>query len=335
MLARGATALLFLGAAACGEVLPKATDAPVAIDASPDGDGPPREPTLYWVEANQACDASAIRRLPPGSTVPEDVVSLPGPDQIADVAIETSTSRAFFSFGQSSANQTETVERINLDGSGRQAIKTYGNRPTPLGVAVDSTGDAVYWLTNGGCSPCPACGACSTLESSRRDGSAPVTVATLTGTANPRMVALDAQNRKLYYCDLQFEPQIARVNLDSGGIERIHSVAGEDGADDLELDVEGGKLYWLEATSQIGPSRGIFRSNLDGSAPERLATVGGTQESTPRGIAIDHIGGKMYWTESGFCGSTGGRVRRANLDGTNIENVVENLGVLVSIEVSR
>jgi hypothetical protein len=30
-----------------------------------------------------------------------------------------------------------------------------------------------------------------------------------------------------------------------------------------------------------------------------------------------------------------GRIRRANLDGTGIETVLDNLGVLIAIEVSR
>ena len=60
LLARWALAWLFLFPAACGEVLPKAPDAPPAPDGLPDGTG--AGPTLFWVEANAACDASAIRR---------------------------------------------------------------------------------------------------------------------------------------------------------------------------------------------------------------------------------------------------------------------------------
>jgi hypothetical protein len=336
LLARWALAWLFLFPAACGEVLPKTPDAPPAPDGLPDGAG--AGPTLFWVEANAACDASAIRRLPAGSTVPEDVLSLPGPDQIADVTLEQAGGRAFFTFGQSSANQTETVERVNLDGSGRQAIKTYGQRPTPLGISVDSSSDSVFWLTNGGCSPCPSCGPCSTIESSRRDGTANTTVHTLAGTANPRMVAFDAQNRKLYFCDLQFQPHIQRVNADGTGLEMIYSRPSSDqgGVDDLELDLAGGKIYWLENSLTIGPAVSILRSNLDGTSSERLVSVGGTQDTTPRGIAVDPAGGKIYWTESGFCSSGAkGRIRRANLDGSSVETVVDELGVLVSIEVVR
>ena len=58
----------------------------------------------------------------------------------------------------------------------------------------------------------------------------------------------------------------------------------------------------------------IQRANLDGSNVEDLVTQG---LSSPRGIALDVEGGKMYWTDSGT-----DKIQRANLDGSNIEDLV-------------
>jgi hypothetical protein len=51
---------------------------------------------------------------------------------------------------------------------------------------------------------------------------------------------------------------------------------------------------------------------------------------------VDDAGGKIYWTESGFCGDAPtGRIRRANLDGSGLETIVDDLQLLTAIEVVR
>ena len=45
---------------------------------------------------------------------------------------------------------------------------------------------------------------------------------------------------------------------------------------------------------------------------------------SPRGVAVDRVGRKIYWTERG-------RIRRANLDGRNHQDVVTGLGTPISI----
>ena len=80
------------------------------------------------------------------------------------------------------------------------------------------------------------------------------------------------------------------------------------------LAVGGGKVYWTEAT---GASAGTINgANLDGTQFKTLATI----KAAPMGIAVDLAGSKLYWTNSR------GRVQRANLDGSKIQNVVDGLG---------
>ena len=66
------------------------------------------------------------------------------------------------------------------------------------------------------------------------------------------------------------------------------------------------KIYWTDGG-------GIHRAGLRGEASETLLSV---EVSNPEGIAIDAIGGKIYWTDSGTA-----KIRRANLDGTAPETV--------------
>jgi hypothetical protein len=296
-------------------------------------------PDLYWAELPMACDSTAIRRMAIDGTTPFNVLMLPPPDEIQDLAVDQIGQKIYYSYSGSSANQMEDVERVNLDGSAREPLKTYGTRPSPVGVDVDPAADTIYWIANEGCSPCPSAScACSTIQKARRDGSSAQTVYTITGTFNPRMVAVDPQARKLYWSDTQFAPQIQRANVDGSMIEPVYTKpASPDGGgvDVLQVDLVGHKLYWLEHALSINGVASIQRSNLDGSSVERIVfPLGGAQDVYPRGLAVDAASGKLYWTESNFCGAaTSGRIRRANLDGSGVETVISGLGVLVSIRI--
>ena len=80
-----------------------------------------------------------------------------------------------------------------------------------------------------------------------------------------------------------------------------------------------GKIYWTD--SGTGGANAlqndkIQSANLDGSNVETLLTYE-NQLRVPRGIALDVVGGKMYWTDT-----TRDRIRRADLDGSNVEDIL-------------
>jgi DNA-binding beta-propeller fold protein YncE len=84
----------------------------------------------------------------------------------------------------------------------------------------------------------------------------------------------------------------------------------------LKLDKKGGKVYWSDREGMR-----IMRANLDGSEIETLVD---TSEGDARpgrdakkwcvGIAVDHDGGKVYWTQKGGDNAGDGRIFRANLE---------------------
>jgi PKD repeat protein len=85
------------------------------------------------------------------------------------------------------------------------------------------------------------------------------------------------------------------------------------------LEIAAGKLYWT-----VDASYGqIERANLDGTG--RQALVSGVYR--PRGLAVDSRHGKMYWTtfptERQASNPKPGRTMRANLDGTNVEEMFD------------
>ncbi len=68
------------------------------------------------------------------------------------------------------------------------------------------------------------------------------------------------------------------------------------------------KIYWTDRGSSS-----IHRSNLDGTNSEILISSG---LDGPAGIAVDSASLKMYWVEEG------GHIRRADLNGSTVENLL-------------
>ena len=74
--------------------------------------------------------------------------------------------------------------------------------------------------------------------------------------------------------------------------------------------VEAGKMYWTDM-------RGIHRAEQDGGGTETLIPV---TLSYPLRVAVDAVGGKIYWTDSKT-----NKIQRANFDGTNVKDIVTGL----------
>ena len=81
----------------------------------------------------------------------------------------------------------------------------------------------------------------------------------------------------------------------------------------LNIAIGAGKVYWTEKTGESSGT--INRADLDGSDVTELKVI----QSVPIGIAVDAENSKLYWTNSR------GRIQRANLDGSHIQNVLQNL----------
>jgi hypothetical protein len=89
--------------------------------------------------------------------------------------------------------------------------------------------------------------------------------------------------------------------------------------DGVLVDSENGWLYWTEMGTDYNAHDGsIERIDLDGSNHVTLIAPGSTLV-TPKQIQIDRDGGKLYW-----CDREGMRVMRANIDGSDIETLVQN-----------
>ncbi|HZM33743.1 MAG TPA: hypothetical protein VFC18_04545 [Burkholderiales bacterium] len=109
---------------------------------------------------------------------------------------------------------------------------------------------------------------------------------------------------QLYWTDASFWT-INRANIDGSGVQVLVNTNAF--PQSIAIDNSGGKMYWGEV---LGALR---RANLDGSGAQDLVLSIG-----PTGVALDSAGGKVYWTDPYVTGW----IHRANLDGTQVENIV-------------
>jgi DNA-binding beta-propeller fold protein YncE len=86
--------------------------------------------------------------------------------------------------------------------------------------------------------------------------------------------------------------------------------------DGIVVDVEAGHIYWTNMGNPKANDGSIERADLDGSNLKHIVPPGGTH--TPKQLQFDEKNRKLYW-----CDREGMRVMRANLDGSNIETLVE------------
>ena len=129
-------------------------------------------------------------------------------------------------------------------------------------------------------------------------------------------ITIDPLARKVYWTDSSYgHGAIARANLDGSG--EIEYLIGEGSPNPpaiapiaITVDPYAGKMYWTHLNEPF--THGIWRSELDGTNPERVVDVekGG-------GIELDLRNGKIYWAKA----EADGTISRANLDGSQIETI--------------
>ena len=86
--------------------------------------------------------------------------------------------------------------------------------------------------------------------------------------------------------------------------------------DGLALDVAAGHIYWTNMGDPKRNDGSIMRSDLNGKNTITIVPAGGT--FTPKQLQLEKKTGKLYWSDR-----EGMRVMRANLDGSEIETLVD------------
>src|SRR5436190_14616170 len=106
------------------------------------------------------------------------------------------------------------------------------------------------------------------------------------------------------------------LSLNPDGSDRkviVHECRLPDG---ISVDVEAGHIYWTNMGVPNRNDGSIERADFDGRNRKTIIPQGGT--FTPKQLQLEKENGKLYW-----CDREGMRVMRANLNGSNIETLVD------------
>jgi DNA-binding beta-propeller fold protein YncE len=108
---------------------------------------------------------------------------------------------------------------------------------------------------------------------------------------------------------------VVSVNPD-GSDEKTVVSEGRRIPDGIAVDVAAGHIYWTNMGNPNANDGSIERADLDGRNVTDIVPAGGT--FTPKQLQLDKKNGRLYWSDR-----EGMRVMRANLNGSNIETLVE------------
>jgi hypothetical protein len=123
----------------------------------------------------------------------------------------------------------------------------------------------------------------------------------------------EATGGRLFVLDLS-GGRILSLNLDGADLRVI--VTGCRHPDGIVVDVESGFIYWTDMGVPHLNDGCIERADLNGQNRKTIIPEGGT--FTPKQLYLDKKNGKLYWSDR-----EGMRVMRSNLDGSNIETLVQ------------
>ena len=207
---------------------------------------------------------------------------------VTDLTIDTGGEKVYWA--EKTGNTTGKIQRVNLDGSVVEEVRSFSGS-VPLSIAVDSKGSRLYWINSRG-----------QIQRSDLNGKSGKTL--IKNLNSPKAIDLDVIGSKLYWT----EPgSIWHADLNGKNAAEFIIGLKEIGS----ITIADSHIYWTEKIKQN--LEVVKRVTLAGTNPEEVISV---PNATFKDIAVDSIGKKLYWADSR------GRIRRANLNGSRIENVV-------------
>ena len=135
-----------------------------------------------------------------------------------------------------------------------------------------------------------------------------------TSKSNVAKTATKTKTARLFFLSAS-SGEVFSANPDGSDLKVLVS-EGKRLPDGIVVDTEAGHLYWTNMGIPTANDGSIERANLDGSNVTHVVPPGGT--FTPKQLQLDEKNRKLYW-----CDREGMRVMRANLNGSNIETLID------------
>jgi hypothetical protein len=136
---------------------------------------------------------------------------------------------------------------------------------------------------------------------------------TITEISEPKNTSANQTVGRLFFLEAS-GGRIHSANAD--GSDRKVIVSGARIPDGVVVDLEAGHIYWTNMGVPNQNDGSIERADLDGQ--NRVTIIGEGKTFTPKQLHFEKTSRKLYW-----CDREGMRVMRANLDGSNIETLID------------
>lgn len=277
------TIAVLLGASSCGDD----DTNPRIICANCKGEE--RLEKVYWL-----ADGGIRRANSDGSDQESLIEGLP---IAGGLSIDTQKDKIYWSdyFGG-------TIQRADADGSNVKML--ISGRAWPHRIAIDSEAGKLYW-TESFLTSNPG-----RILRADLDGTNVEELITEAENWLPVDIKLDPENGHMYWTDLL--GKIQRATLEGTDVQDL--VIGLGDLEGLALDLEAGKIYWVDSWNGK-----VQRADLTGSNVEDLVVnTDPLYHLQPYSIALDLDAGHIYWSATAHS-----MIRRAGLDGSNQEDLID------------
>lgn len=249
---------------------------------------------VYWTEwqsynqersrvARAAADGSGVETLLDGLT---------GGAGAGDLAIDSAAQALYL------ANPADDLlERVNLDGSGRQTVLAGVN---PAGLALDLAGGKIYWTESVHTDP-RVCRA-------DLDGSDAEDLFVLSDGCDPQGIVVDADADVFFWAE-RMDQQIWRATAAGATciLQCYHGIGHPRG-----LALSADRIYWSTGEAIMSATR----------LGDDVQAVIDDLPDAPRHIERDPGTGRIYWVSGD---DYDGLVQRVDADGTGLVTLVEDL----------
>ena len=281
---------------------------------------------MYWTTSGYVIGSgtSRIRRANLDGSGAEELVRDAGAS-ISAIALDAANGKMYWATSDG-FHTTSRIRRANLDGTGVEVV----TESHDYILSIEVADGRVFWTT------------ASVTEKGSIAGGA-IRRARLGGTGVEDLVifvdspffpiGLDVADGKVYWTTTQLSDhgglyrggQIRRANLDGTGAEDL-AIFPPSSSAPAALDVIDGRMYWSEIGLAGVPST-VSVADTEGSDIDEVIVNTGLLFAHGAGIALDRAAGRVYWTEKGIAG-----VRRANLDGTGVEDLIADAALGFGVE---